>query len=62
MNYFKGKIAMNPDNPLELSKFLPPCRGKVRMGVEWWKGKAFTPSLALPLQGEGILELMENLK
>ena len=34
--------------------FLPPCRGKVRMGVEEEKNsQVSTPSLALPLQGGG---------
>ncbi|MDD2686387.1 MAG: 8-amino-7-oxononanoate synthase [Gallionella sp.] len=37
----------------EPSAFLPPCRGKVRMGVELMSPTTSTPSLALPLQGGG---------
>jgi hypothetical protein len=40
----------------ELSLFLPPCRGKVRMGVELWKDSVSTPTLALPLQGGGNIQ------
>jgi hypothetical protein len=40
-----------------VATFLPPCRGKVRMGVkiesEQWNINASTPFLALPLQGGG---------
>ena len=43
---------LNPDCPLE-PKSLPPCRGKVRMGVNLWNGSVSTPSIALPLQGGG---------
>jgi hypothetical protein len=32
---------------------LPPCRGKVRMGIEVGGGIVSIPSLALPLQGGG---------
>lgn len=36
-----------------LLAFLPPCRGKVRMGVEQWNDRVSTPSLPLPLHGGG---------
>ncbi len=38
------------------SPFLPPCRGKGRMGVESESPSVSTPSLALPLQGGGRLK------
>ncbi len=31
----------------------PPCRGRAGEGVEQWKNNASTPTLPLPLQGEG---------
>ena len=37
-------------------RFLPPCRGKGRMGVEQWGIQVSTPSLALPLQGGGVVK------
>ena len=33
--------------------FLPPCRGKARMGVEIRRLNKSTPSLTLPLHGGG---------
>lgn len=36
------------------SAFLPPCRGKARMGVEVWRN-ASTLTLTLSLQGRGDL-------
>ncbi|KAF0201446.1 MAG: glutamyl-Q tRNA(Asp) [Gallionellaceae bacterium] len=41
------------DCPFGQNQFLPPCRGKVWMGVESWSPNFATPSLALPLQGGG---------
>ncbi len=35
------------------SLHLPPCRGKVGIGVELWTRNASTPTLTLPLQGGG---------
>jgi hypothetical protein len=32
---------------LELHTFLPPCRGKARMGVEQWGSQVSTPSPTL---------------
>jgi Fe-S oxidoreductase len=34
-------------------QFLPPCRGKARMGVESLSDNVFTPTLLLPLHGGG---------
>jgi len=49
-----GLLNGKSDNLLlEPNQFLPPCRGKVRMGVESWSASVSTPSLALPLQGGG---------
>ena len=42
--------------------FLPPCRGKGRMGVEQWANKASTPSLTLPLQGGGDVTFDDALQ
>jgi tRNA 5-methylaminomethyl-2-thiouridine biosynthesis bifunctional protein len=39
-----------------LNQFLPPERGKVRMGVEESRGNVSTPSLAPPLQGGGNID------
>ena len=36
-----------------LTPFLPPCRGKARMGVESQDDRNSTPTLTLPLQGGG---------
>ena len=41
------------NNPLASNSFLPPCRGKARMGVELCNDNASTPTLTLPLQGGG---------
>ena len=49
-------IEFIPDSSLEPNQFLPPCRGKVRMGVESLNSSISTPSLALPLQGGGNKE------
>ncbi|MDO8988962.1 MAG: CheR family methyltransferase [Sideroxyarcus sp.] len=49
----KHAPSIIPNIPLEPGSFLPPCRGKARMGVELWNGNVSTPSLALPLQGGG---------
>jgi hypothetical protein len=38
---------------LKPSPLLPPCRGKVGMGVESWIATVSTPILTLPLQGGG---------
>jgi tRNA 5-methylaminomethyl-2-thiouridine biosynthesis bifunctional protein len=49
-----GKIAAHmPALHQALNQFLPPCRGKVRMGVESQESNISTPTLALPLQGGG---------
>jgi glutamyl-Q tRNA(Asp) synthetase len=42
--------------------FLPPCRGKDRMGVEQWNNKTSTPSPTLPLQGGGSVEFDDSLQ
>jgi len=42
---------MSLDCPLAPYPFLPPCRGKARMGVEPWGSPISTPSQALPLAG-----------
>ncbi len=53
----RSKAAINARHYQALteitSTFLPPCRGKVRMGVDSAGLNASTPSLALPLQGGG---------
>ena len=41
----------------EKNLLLPPCRGKVGMGVELPGNNASTPSLALPLQGGGEISV-----
>jgi len=33
----------------QCTTFLPPCRGKVRMGVEQWEHQDSTPTPSLPL-------------
>jgi hypothetical protein len=48
-----GVVDFNTDCSIEQNHSLPPCRGKVRMGVEQRNGEVSTPSLALPLQGGG---------
>lgn len=50
----RGKIIIDPDCSYAPYQSLPPCRGKVRMGVEEEKdSQVSTPSLTLPLQGGG---------
>ena len=39
--------------PLATNSLLPPCRGKVGMGVETMSTNVSTPTLALPLHGGG---------
>ena len=46
----------NTDFELRAAASLPPCRGKVRMGVEKLNPHASTPSPPLPLQGGGSTE------
>src|SRR5665647_1149710 len=54
--------SLGPEPLEEDSKFLPPCRGKGRMGVEQWNDKTSTPSPALPLQGGGNGGLIFNAR
>jgi len=42
--------------------FLPPCRGKARMGVEQSGRGVSTPSLTLPLQGGGNIQFDDALQ
>ena len=42
--------------------FLPPCRGKARMGVEQSGRGVSTPSLPLPLQGGGNIQFDDALQ
>ncbi len=50
----RGKIVINPDCSYTQFQLLPPCRGKVGMGVEGMRdGQVSTPTLTLPLQGGG---------
>jgi TrmH family RNA methyltransferase len=42
-----------PQSSVAPEQFLPPCRGKARMGVELSSLNISTPSLTLPLQGGG---------
>lgn len=44
---FKSNEVLQP------RRLLPPCRGKVGMGVEALVGIVSTPTLALPLHGGG---------
>jgi hypothetical protein len=53
--------VLNSDNQVEQNPLLPPCRGKVGMGVELWNGSASTPTLTLPLQGGGDISSSELL-
>ena len=53
--------ALNPDCLLAPNQFLPPCRGKARMGVESWDIAASTPALTLPLQGGGDAAMPNKL-
>ncbi len=55
----RGEIVISPDCSSASYQFLPPCRGKVRMGVEPGDSNVSTRtlatlSLALPLQGGGL--------
>ena len=49
----RGKIIINPDCSFAPYQSLPPCRGKVRIGVEQLENGVSTPSPALPLHGGG---------
>ncbi|MDD5057381.1 MAG: translocation/assembly module TamB domain-containing protein [Sideroxydans sp.] len=55
-----GTRAANADCSLEQNQSLPPCRGKVRMGVEELSNvEVSTPTLPLPLQGGGDVPASE---
>ena len=59
----KGRGSLfhfNPNNSLKLAQSLPPPSGKVRMGVGQLDCCDSTPSLTLPLQGEGDLVHRRN--
>lgn len=49
----KLNFGFIPDNSLQINSFLPPRRGKVRMGVKSVSSRNSTLSLILPLQGGG---------
>jgi hypothetical protein len=53
---------VKPDDLLEQNKLLPPCRGKVGIGVEFWHRYASTPTLTLPLQGGGDVNGFVGMK
>ena len=44
-----------PDSAPQQTKPLPPCRGKVGMGVELWQQNVSTPTLPLsPARGREL--------
>ncbi len=57
-DYVAPVPALIRNNSLEANPFLPPSRGKARMGVQMptLQTKHPTPSLALPLEGGGDIE------